>query len=71
MRLLNLQDVLLDIYNQPEIDCIEFYFSSNGNDNANSYEHNNCNIKELAEFLYTKFIINKGLLPSFKIVFKK
>lgn len=72
LRILDLQNVIKEIFNNKNVQQITYYHTESGNENSiDEYELVNWNLEDFANKFFTEIKNNKGFTPTIKIVFNK
>ena len=72
LRILDLQNVIQEIFHNKSVEKITYYHTDSGNENSiNEYELVDWNLEEFAYKFLTEIKNNKGFTPTIKVVFKK
>lgn len=71
-RILDLQDVIEEIFNNENVKRITYYHTDDGNENSiDDYESVDWKLAEFAEKFFAEILKNKGFTPTIKVVFNK
>lgn len=71
-RILDLQDVIEEIFNNENVDRITYYHTDDGNENSiDDYKSVDWKLAEFAEKFFAEILKNKGFTPTIKVVFNK
>lgn len=72
LRILNLQDVIKEIFNNKNVEQITYFHTETGNENSiDDYELVNWKLEEFAKKFFEEIKKNKGFTPTIKVVFNK
>lgn len=72
LRILELQNVIKEIFNDKNVQRITYYHTDDGNENSiNDYELVDCDLEEFAYKFFMEIKKLKGFTPTIKIVFSK
>lgn len=72
LRILDLQDVIKEIFNNKNVERITYFHTETGNENSvDDYELVNWKLEEFAKKFFAEVIKNKGFTPTIKVVFNK
>lgn len=72
LRILDLQDVIKEIFNNKNVERITYFHTETGNENSiDDYELVNWKIEEFAKKFFAEIKKNKGITPTVKVVFNK
>lgn len=71
-RIMDLQDVIKEIFDQNNVEQITYFHTETGNEiSIDEYELVDWNIEEFAYKFFTEILNNKGFTPTIKVVFSK
>ena len=71
-RILDLQDVIEEIFNNENVEWITYYHTDDGNENSiDDYKSVDWELAEFAEKFFAEIFKNKGFTPTIKVVFNK
>lgn len=72
LRILDLQNVIKEIFNNKNVERITYFHTETGNENSiDDYELVNWKLEEFAKKFFAEVIKNKGFTPTIKVVFSK
>lgn len=72
LRILDLQDVIKEIFNNKNVERITYFHTETGNENSiDDYELVNWKLEEFAKKFFAEIKKNKGFTPTIKVVFNK
>lgn len=71
-RILDLQDVIKEIFGNKNVKQLTYFHTETGNETSiNDYEIVDWELEEFAKKFFTEIINYKGFTPTIKVVFKK
>lgn len=72
LRILDLQDVIKEIFDNKNVERITYFHTETGNENSiDDYELVNWKLEEFAKRFFAEIKKNKGITPTIKVVFNK
>ena len=72
LRILDLQDVIKEIFENKNVERITYFHTETGNENSiDDYELVNWKLEEFAKRFFAEIKKNKGITPTIKVVFNK
>ncbi len=72
LRILDLQDVIKEIFDDKNVERIMYFHTDSGDeDSIEEYELVDWNLEEFADKFFTEIINNKGFTPTIKVTFNK